>query len=68
MTLGSVYYDVETGDDKRPRAEQREDTAREDLVDLRPRRTQGRLRGARGGFSPAISPLTWGNLALSIAA
>ena len=55
LTLGSVHYDVETGDDKRPRVEQREEVAREDLVDPRRRRSQGRLRGAIGGFLPAVS-------------
>ena len=41
LTMGNVYYDVETGDDKRPGVEQREDAARKDIVDLRRRRTHG---------------------------
>ena len=48
-------------------SEQPEPAAREDRVDLRRRRTQGRLRGARGGFFPAVSPLTWRTSALRIA-
>jgi hypothetical protein len=40
----------EAGDDMRPHEQQQESDAIEDLVDLRRRRTQGRLRGAREGF------------------
>ncbi len=50
--------DVEADDDKSTEEEQPEKAAREDRVDLRRRRTHGRLRGARGGFFPADSPLT----------
>ena len=60
--------DVKVNDDKRPRAEQQlEIVAREDLVDLRRRRTQGRLRGARGRVFLAVSPLMWRPPALRIA-
>jgi len=64
--LGSVFNDAEANNDKGPH-EQPELAAREDLVDLRHRRTHGRLFGARGGVSPAVSPLTWRTSALLMA-
>jgi len=67
LTVGCVYT-MSRPTTTKPRAEQREEAAREDLVDHRHRRTQGRLRGARGGFFPAVSPLTWRTSALCIAA
>ena len=54
---GQHVYDVEAFDDNRPRAEQQvEIDARENLVDLRRRPSQGRLRGARGGFPQRFPP------------
>jgi hypothetical protein len=56
LTLGFVYTMSRYTMSTRPRAEQPEDDAREDLVDLRRRRTQGRLRGAKGVFSQRFPP------------
>ena len=68
LTMGTVYTISRYTMTTRPRAEQREEAAREDLLDLCHRRAQGRLRGARGAFFPAVSPLTWRTSALRIAA
>ena len=64
LTMCTVYMMSRYTMTTRPRAEQREEAARKDLVDLRRRRTQGRLRGAIGGFLPAVSPLPWRTSAL----
>jgi hypothetical protein len=63
---GPVFNDAKANDDKGPQ-EQPEPATREDRDDFRHRRTHGRLRGARGGFFPAVSPLKWRTLALRIA-
>ena len=47
--MGIVFTDVEANDAKRPQ-ERPDGAAREDIVDLRHRRTQGQLRGAEGIF------------------
>ena len=67
LTLGCEYT-MSRPTTTIPRAEQREEAAREDPVDLRHRRTQVRLRGARGRFFLAVSPFTWKTSALRIAA
>ena len=56
--LGQVFNDAEASDDKGPK-EQPEPAAREDRDDFRHRHTEGRLRGARGGFFSSVSSLTW---------
>ena len=67
LTLGCVYTMSRHSTTKPHAKQQAEIVAKEDLVDLRHRRTQRRLRGARGCFSPSVSPLTWRTSALRIA-
>ena len=61
-----VFNYAEANDDKGPQ-EQPERDAREDRGDFRHRRTQGRLRSARGVFFPKVTPITWRTSALRIA-